>query len=247
VLDYRLKDKLIVALDVDSVEAAETFLNALAGEVKYFKVGGQLFTASGPKAVEMVAEKGAKVFLDLKFYDIPRTVYSSTATASAMLTSGLSQSDISNGIKGIIEPPVFMMTVHVEGGREMLQAALNGASEKSKILGIKRPLIVGVTRLTSNAGEQNLVKIVLEMAKLSKDAGLDGVVCSVHEAAAIRKEFGREFVIVTPGIRPKNAKPDDQKRVATAEEALSAGSDFLVVGRPILQAPDPLQALVDLL
>lgn len=229
-----IKDKLIVALDVNTLDEAERLVDKLYPEgIKMFKVGSQLFTAYGPEAVKMVGKKGAKVFLDLKFHDIARTVFSA-------VTSG-------TGISCELVFPVFMMTVHTEGGINMLKAAVKGATEKAKELNIEKPLIVGVTVLTSESGGKYVKEIVLERAGKAKDAGLDGVVCAVHEAPIIRKEFGKDFLIVTPGIRPKNYKADDQSRVATAQEAIEAGADFIVVGRPILEAKDPLKAIKELM
>jgi orotidine-5'-phosphate decarboxylase len=221
-----LKNKLIVALDVDTLEKAKDLVEKLKNEVKCFKIGSQLFTACGPEAVRMVGEKGAKVFLDLKFHDIPNTVF-------LAVSSGTSA-------------PVVMMTVHTKGGREMLEAALRGAEKKAQELKIPRPFIVGVTRLTSDEDQGNIQAEVLQAARMAKDAGLDGVVCAVSEAAAVRKEFGGGFIIVTPGIRAKNKKTDDQKRTATAAEAIAAGAHFIVVGRPIVEADNPLQALKEL-
>jgi orotidine-5'-phosphate decarboxylase len=237
-----LKNKLIVALDVDTLEKAKDLVGILCPTVTMFKVGCQLFTACGPEAVRMIGEKGARVFLDLKFYDIPQTVYSSSSSASAICV----EPDIPTGteqyVKEVIQPSVFMMTVHIQGGKKMLEEAVRGAANKATELRIERPRIVGVTVLTSDE-QRDTINVVLERAKLAKEAGLDGVVCSVHEAAAVRKVYGKNFIIVTPGIRHKGAKKDDQKRIATVEEALEAGADFIVVGRPILEAADPLEAV----
>lgn len=240
-----LKDKLIVALDVSSKDDAEKFVNMLYPTVKMFKVGNQLFTACGPEVVKMIGKKGARVFLDLKFYDIPRTVYASTSSATAaFLTLATESSTAVEKVSETIPSPVFMMTVHIEGDEEMLREAVKGATEKANELGTKRPYIVGVTVLTSKNVSAD---IVLERARLAKKAGLDGVVCSVHEAQKIRSEFGKNFLIVTPGIRQKGSKSDDQARIATAQEAIDAGADFIVVGRPILEAKDPLAAVKNLL
>jgi len=244
-----LKDKLIIALDVDSLDKAEYFVNILYPAVKFFKIGSQLFTACGPEAVKMVGKKGARVFLDLKFHDIPNTVYLSvtTGTASNILITPVSVEGIAGSVKDIMSPPVFMMTVHTMGGVEMLKAAVRGAKEKAEELGISKPFIVGVTRLTSDENDKNTREDVLRAARLAKDAGLDGVVCAVNEATLVREELGKDFIIVTPGIRPKGYAPDDQKRTATASEALAAGADYIVVGRPILEAKDPLKAFNDLI
>lgn len=225
-----LKDKLIVALDVDTLDKAEEIVDALREKVKFYKIGSQLFTAYGPMAVKMVAKKGGEVFLDLKFYDIPRTVFAAVDSATA--------SSVRIAEKRAF--PVFMMTVHIEGELEMLKKAAEAALKKAGELNRRKPFIVGVTRLTSKeASEED----VLSAARIAKEAGLDGVVCSVLEAKRIREELGEEFIIVTPGIRPKGYPVDDQKRVATAKEAIDAGVNYIVVGKPIVQAVNPLEAL----
>lgn len=239
------KDKLIVALDVDNLKEAERFVDILYPTVKIFKVGSQLFTACGPEVVKMIGKKGAKVFLDLKFYDIPNTVFLSVGTGT-----GLNYEILPNIGKGVIDATqlaVFMMTVHTKGGMAMLKEAVRGAKQKAEELKIAKPFVVGVTRLTSDDNKGDIQSEVLEGARLAKDAGLDGVVCSAQEAALIRKEFGKDFIIVTPGIRPKGAAVDDQRRTATASEAIAAGSNYLVVGRPIIKAKDPLKAAEEIL
>ncbi|MBU1148336.1 MAG: orotidine-5'-phosphate decarboxylase, partial [Candidatus Omnitrophica bacterium] len=190
-----------------------------------FKVGSQLFTVCGPEAINMVKKKGAQVFLDLKFHDIPNTVREAV-------------------IAGTVS--AVMMTVHIKGGREMLEAAVKGATDKAKELNIDRPSIIGVTRLTSGKNESTTEQDVMDAARCARDAGLDGVVCSVHEAGRIRKEFGKDFLIVTPGIRPKGYPSDDQSRIATAKQAVEAGADFIVVGRPIIKAEDPKKVAEDI-
>lgn len=225
---FNLKEKLIVALDVDTLEKAEKIVGLLEGKVKYYKIGSQLFTAYGPKAVEMAAKKGGKVFLDLKFHDIPNTVYLSVSAAT--------------GLRNVV-----MMTVHTKGGEKMLREAARAANEKAQELKIPKPYIVGVTRLTSDADNGGIEHAVLEAARLAKDCGLDGVVCAATETKMVRDAFGRDFIIVNPGIRAKTAKLDDQKRVATAKEAIEAGASFIVVGRPVLEAADPLRAVEELL
>lgn len=212
-----IKDKLIVALDVDTLGEAEKFVDKLYSAVKMFKVGSQLFTACGPQAVEMITKKGARVFLDLKSHDIPNTVKKAVEAASKL--------------------QVFMLTVHLSGGKEMLQAAAGVPN---------RPKIVGVTILTSQS-EDNTANRVLDLARLAKEAGLDGVVCSVAETKMIKKESGKDFIVVNPGIRPKDSQVNDQKRVATPKEAIEAGADFIVMGRPILEAKDPLKLIEGLI
>jgi len=248
-----IKDKLIVALDVGTLEKAKYFVNLLSPKVKFFKVGSQLFTACGHEAVKMIGEKGAKVFLDLKFHDIPNTVYSAvtSGTASSIgiypIIAGLEGGKIEDQVKEHIQSPVFMMTLHTLGGLEMLKAAVRGAVDKAAELKIKKPYLVGVTVLTSDSASVNTIEMVLERAKLAQQAGLDGVVCSAGETAAVRKAYGKDFIIVNPGIRLKGAKTDDQKRKATAQEAIKAGVDYIVVGRPILEAEDPLKVVGELL
>jgi orotidine-5'-phosphate decarboxylase len=212
----------------------------LKGHVGIFKVGKQLFTHAGPKVIDMIRQKGQKVFLDLKFHDIPNTVYLASKSGTALSVNCIFTGKLCNA-------PVFMMTVHIKGGREMLRLAVRGAAEKAKELNVIKPFIVGVTRLTSDQADENIEKEVLVAARLAKDAGLDGVVCSALEAKKIRLELGKEFIIVTPGIRAKDAPVNDQKRTATAQEAIEAGANYIVVGRPIIEAKDPLKAVEDLI
>lgn len=218
-----MKPELIVALDVDNKKQAQALIDLLTPEVKLFKVGSVLFTQCGPSIVEYIYKKNARIFLDLKFHDIPNTV-SAAAAAGATL------------------PGVFMMTLHALGGSTMLKAAAMSVQQKSKELNIQKPLLVGVTVLTSESPD-NTVQEVLRRATIAKDAGLDGVVCSVHEAKAVRKACGGDFIIVTPGIRAKGAGADDQKRVSTVDDARAAGVDYIVVGRPIIEAKDPRKAV----
>lgn len=244
----KIKDKLIVALDVDTLKKAKYFVDLLYPEVRLFKIGSQLFTACGPEAIKMVSNKGARVFLDLKFHDIPHTVYLSIGTGAACSINIMSPSaETKTRVEDTVMGPVFMMTVHTKGGRAMLEGAARAAKEKANELKIVKPYIVGVTRLTSDEEAPDTLQEVINAAKLAQDAGLDGVVCSAHEAEAVRKECGRDFIIVTPGIRLNGAQKDDQRRVTTAQEAIKAGSDFLVVGRPILEAKDPLKAVKEII
>jgi orotidine-5'-phosphate decarboxylase len=172
-----------------------------------------------------------------------------TGTASSIcldthVTAGINTAD---SVREMTIAPVFMMTVHTKGGINMLRDAVKGATDKAKELNIKKPFIVGVTRLTSDEETEDTKEVVLGAARLAKDAGLDGVVCGVPEAEAVRREFGKDFLIVTPGIRSKNDPAGDQKRTGTANEAFRAGADFIVVGRPILKAKEPLKALKKLI
>jgi len=217
------KNKLIVALDLDSFAKAKRFIDLLYKEVDLFKVGLQLFINSGPKIIRYIQKKGASVFLDLKFYDIPNTV--------------------ANAVSEAVRLKVKMLTLHISGGKEMLQAAVKRNKEEAKKLKIKRPLLIGVTILTSqNTNPQN----VLALAKLGLACGLDGVVCSVKEIALLRKKIKKNFVIITPGIRLDKGIKDDQRRTALAKEAIKQGSDFLVIGRPILKAKSPQKIVKEL-
>jgi len=218
--NMKKKSQLIVALDVSSVKKAKKLVDQLSGAVKIFKVGSQLFTCAGPEVVRYINKKGAEVFLDLKFYDIPNTVANAVTAATGL------------GVK--------MMTLHISGGAEMLRAAVHAADEEAARIKVKRPMLIGVTILTSQeAGCDE----VLALAKKGLENGIDGVVCSVREAEFLRDKIKKDFVIVTPGIRSDHAAKDDQKRTATASEAQAAGSNFFVVGRPILAAQDPLAAV----
>ncbi len=213
-----MKPKVILALDVDTVKQAKYFVNKLYPRIKIFKVGSQLFTLAGPKIIELIRKKGAETFLDLKFFDIPNTV--------------------ANTIRQAVRMKVKMLTLHISGGQEMLKAAVKAAQEESRHLKLRRPLLIGVTVLTSqyvNSCE------VLKLAKIGMDSGLDGVVCSVKEAGLLRKEVKKKFIIVTPGIRLDKTKADDQKRTATPGESVKAGANFIVVGRPILESKDHRQ------
>ncbi len=234
----RAEDKLIVALDVERLEDARRIVDRLKGVVRYYKIGSQFFTAYGPEAIRVIRQKGASIFLDLKFYDIANTVSGAASSAT-----GLGH-DVALAQASAPSAAVFMMTVHTAGGLNMLQAALKGAQTKASSLGVARPYIIGVTVLTS---EPTASSVVLERALLAKQAGLDGVVCSALEAREVKRSCGSNFIVVTPGIRPKDSPADDQKRTATAQEALEAGADFLVIGRPIVQAPDPLEAVKKIL
>ena len=230
--------KLILALDLENFEAARKLIDELEDSVEIFKIGSQMFTAYGPFITRYLQSKGKKVFLDLKFHDIPNTVASAVKSAVSLSVSPNKDDAFA---------PLFMLTVHTCGGQEMLEAAVQAAGAQAKALGVMRPLIVGVTVLTSTAKEANLEALVLERARLAKAAGLDGVVASVEEAAMIRRELGPDFMIVTPGIRPADASLNDQKRVATPAVAIGQGSNFLVVGRPILQAASPRMAALKIL
>jgi orotidine-5'-phosphate decarboxylase len=230
------KDRLIVALDMESLAQAEALLDRLQGVVGAWKIGSQLFTASGPMAVELVQKRGGAVFLDLKFHDIPNTVAGAVREATRMR--------------------VLMLNVHASGGSAMLRAAAEACRQGAKEWNVARPLVLAVTVLTSldRALLQRELNVplsveghVLHLAKLAKDAGLDGSVCSPQEIRAVRNALGRDWVIVAPGVRPAGSEAGDQVRVATPEAAIRAGADYLVVGRPITAAPDPKAAATAIL
>ncbi len=230
------RERLVLALDVDDFKKAEQLVGKLSDYVGVFKIGSQLFTAEGAKVVNMVNERGGKVFLDLKFHDIPNTV-----TRAAEVSTKLG---------------VYIFNVHTFGGYEMMKAAVEVAAKTSQELGIRKPIILGVTLLTSINQEilekeigikKRLEEQVVHLAKLAKAAGLDGVVASPREIKEIRKACGEDFVILTPGIRPAGKSSDDQKRVMTPREAIKLGSDFLVIGRPIRNAANPVEAAKEIL
>jgi orotidine-5'-phosphate decarboxylase len=211
------KAQIILALDVDTFKEARGFVDKLYPKIKIFKVGSHLFTAYGPKIIELLHKKGAEVFLDLKYFDIPNTVASAVGAA--------------------VKLKVKMLTLHISGGQAMLKAAVESATRQAKALKIPRPLLIGVTVLTSQTAKNGEV---LALAKQGLACGLDGVVCSAREAVVLRRKIKKNFIMITPGIRPDNLNKDDQKRTASVSEAIKAGSDFLVIGRPILKASDPL-------
>jgi len=213
-----MKPKVILALDVDNSKKAKYFINRLYPTIKIFKVGAQLFTACGPEVIKMIRKKGAEAFLDLKYFDIPNTV--------------------SGAVRQAVRMKVKMLTLHILGDEEMIRAALAAAKDESRRLKVKRPLLIGVTVLTSKEAR---FSDVLTLARIGLECGLDGVVCSVREAELLRTKFKKRFIIVTPGIRHDKEAKFDQKRTATVSQAIKAGSDYLVVGRPILQAAEPLK------
>lgn len=226
-----IRDRLIVALDVDSEEKALGLVDVLKGEVKFFKIGLELFSSCGPGIVKKVKAKGCEVFLDLKLHDIPNTVAKAVAFVTRLGAS--------------------IINVHALGGYDMMKKACEAVESEAKSLKIEKPKLIAVTILTS-MDENSLKKIgindnmdaqVLKLAKLAEDAGLDGVVASVSEVKLIRKNLRGDFLIVTPAIRPSWAAKDDQKRVATPKEAIDNGADFIVVGRPIIEVNDPLETV----
>jgi len=217
------KERLIVALDVSTAGEACALVDRLSGKTGMFKVGSQLFTAAGPQLVREIVARGEKVFLDLKYHDIPNTVANAVAEACHL--------------------GVSLVNVHALGGKAMMEAAVGALPAVGTRL-------LAVTLLTSHDEESlgamgvagSLSDSVRRLARLAQEAGADGIVASPLEAALIRKACGPDFLIVTPGIRPAGARADDQARAATPAAAVRAGADYVVVGRPITQAPDPVAA-----
>ncbi len=229
--DSRLANPVFCALDTQDLGTATTWAARISDHVGGLKIGLEFYSAHGPKGIKQVTKASdLPVFLDLKFHDIPNTVAGAVRAACA--------------------PKPFMLNVHASGGRAMMQAAAEAAADAAYDGVAPRPLVIGVTVLTS-LGDDDLTEVgmagpaddqALRLAVLAKESGLDGVVCSPREAARIRAECGPNFTLVTPGVRPEWAAANDQKRVMTPEEAIAAGSDYLVVGRPITGADDPAAA-----
>jgi orotidine-5'-phosphate decarboxylase len=230
-------ERIIFALDVPTLEEARRYVALLAGRIGMFKVGMELFTAYGKEAVRTVQEAGGPIFLDLKFHDIPNTV--------------------SRAGEEAVRLGVEMFNLHAAGGFEMMHAAVERSRQMARQLNRSQPILLAVTILTS-LDEKNLEEIgmngpivrrAVELAALAQRAGMDGVVASPQEIIPIRQRCGPEFLIVTPGIRPAFApgQKDDQRRVMTAREAVKAGADYLVIGRPIRQAKDPVEAVDQIL
>jgi orotidine-5'-phosphate decarboxylase len=224
-----------VALDVPGLEQARALLERLDGIVSGCKIGTQLFTAAGPAAVELARKRGFRIFLDLKFHDIPNTVNGAVREATRL--------------------GVSMLNVHASGGVAMMRAAAEGAAGAAAEFGVPRPICLGVTVLTSldrralevEMGVTSTVEAhVLHLARLAREAGLDGCVASAREITPLRLNLGKPWVIVTPGIRASRSSTDqsadDQVRTATPAAAIRAGADYLVVGRPITAARDPAAA-----
>lgn len=221
------REKIIFALDVKGLEDISRYAGMLSGKVGMFKIGKELFTSCGPEAVKMVQDQGGSVFLDLKYHDIPNTVAQAMVAASRM--------------------GVQLVNLHALGGFEMMKSA---ADEVRREMGEQRPKLLAVTILTSSTADtlqqvgidHPVEDMVVRLARLAQDAGMDGVVASPLEIELIRQACGPEFLIVTPGVRPAFAAADDQKRIMTPAEAVRAGADYLVIGRPIAKAPDPVIA-----
>jgi orotidine-5'-phosphate decarboxylase len=225
--------KLIVALDKDSLAEALKIVDAAGDSVEWYKIGSQLFCKEGPAAVKAIKDKGKKVFLDLKFHDIPNTV--------------------ANAVENSVKMGVDMVNVHASGGTEMMQRSVEAANNANNSGTL--PLVIAVTVLTS-MNEEGLSEVldcvptkspatqVEHLAKLAKKSGMNGVVCSAHEIDIIRKACGEDFSLIVPGIRPTGAAVGDQKRVMTPKEAAEKGANFIVVGRPVLNAKSPSEAAI---
>ena len=225
------QNQLIVALDVENFAAAKQLVTILSDEVKWFKIGKQLFTAVGPASVNLLHEAEKNIFLDLKFHDIPNTAAGAVASGTNMGAN--------------------MINMHASGGLEMMRSAREAAAKQASELGVPKPTLLGVTILTSVdevtfqrdfETQRKLEDQVAYLAELAQKAGLDGVVASPLEIELIRKVCGGDFVIVTPGVRPTWASSNDQQRVMTPAEAIDAGADYIVVGRPITAADNPREA-----
>jgi orotidine-5'-phosphate decarboxylase len=224
------KNPIIAALDVPTAEQALKLAQAIAPAVGTFKIGKELFVSAGPDIVKKIRATGARVFLDLKFHDIPNTVAKAVAAA--------------------VRLDVQMLTIHTSGGFEMMRAAEKSAQDTAKSLGLTAPLVLGVTVLTSSNNETlaeigceaDMEKQVLRLAQLAVNSGLRGLVCSPLEIAALRKTLPPHIQLVTPGIRTGAEKADDQKRTLTPREAIAAGANWLVIGRPIYAAENPRAA-----
>ncbi len=229
------KNKLIVALDVDTVDRARQLVAQLRDVAGMFKVGSQLFTAAGPELVREIVGGGNKIFLDLKFHDIPNTVAAAAIEATRL--------------------GVSIFNVHALGGSEMMKRTAHAVAETAVKERLPKPAVIAVTLLTS-ANEATLREIGVEatpdklvtyLAQMAANAGLDGVVASAVEAPIIRSATSPDFLIVTPGVRPSGTAAGDQKRITTPREAIERGTDYIVVGRPILEAPDPVKAATQII
>jgi len=230
-MNIEYSKKIVVALDVDTIDDAEELVLTLRSKVKYFKVGSILFTRHGPECVRMITKYGCEVFLDLKYHDIPNTVSLAGVEASKL--------------------GVWMFNLHIAGGEGMMRSTVERVAAYCAENDLRRPLILGVTLLTSiddsmlkdsmmvGLGSDEYIKALALKAKESK---LDGVVASPKEIELVREACGEGFIILTPGIRPSWASKDDQMRLSTPKEAISRGADYLVIGRPITKAQDPSAA-----
>ena len=225
------KERIILALDVDDLDKAEQLVIELKDYVGYFKIGLQLFTSYGLSAIKTIKDNGGKVYCDLKFHDIPNTV--------------------SNACSNLIKHKIDFFNIHIQGGSKMVAQTVKTSKDTAKSLGVDPPTILGVSLLSSFGQrtlteelcvEKNIEDYILQLTKIAKDNGLDGIVAGASEAKKIRKEFGEDFLILCPATRPTWATVNDQVRVDTPTEAIMAGVDYLVIGRPITEAVDKIAA-----
>jgi orotidine-5'-phosphate decarboxylase len=221
------RDRLIVALDFPNQAKALALVSVLSGAVSIYKIGLQLYTAAGPEIVRAVAATGARIFLDLKLHDIPNTVAKAVAAAG--------------------ELGVQMLTVHLSGGRAMLEAAVEMKPPNLALLGVTVLTSATEETLRETGVDSGLDEQVIRLGELGKKSGIDGLITSPHEVRLLRERLGHEITLVTPGVRPTWAAANDQKRFTTPHEALESGADYLVIGRPITAAPDPRGAMERLL
>jgi orotidine-5'-phosphate decarboxylase len=225
------RDRIIFPLDVGDMTSARMWVEKLGRYVGWFKVGLELFSAVGPEVVEHITSLGFRCFLDLKFHDIPNTV--------------------AGAVRSAVRLKAQMMTIHISGGPEMIRAALNAAREESLSCGQIKPKIVGVSVLTSLSRddlpvlgvERSLQDHVSGLIDLAVEQGIDGIVCSPADLVFVRPRVSKDTIIITPGVRPQWSEAGDQKRIATPREAVDAGADLMVIGRPISREPDPVNAV----
>jgi len=214
-----LKEKIIIALDTESVDKAKLLIDKLGEEVIFYKIGIVLFTRVGPIFVNDLKQRGKKIFLDLKYFDIP----------NSMALAAIAAADLG----------VDIINFHCLAGQEALKYVKDKLIDHCQKNNMPVPKLFGVSVLTSFKQQEETLPVVLELGKIAKNAGLDGIICSFNELSAIKKEFGNDFQVIVPGIRMHGEALNDQQRVATPKEALKAGADYIVIGRPILQAEDP--------
>lgn len=229
-------ERIAIALDLDDFNSACQIMDKLGDSAKLYKVGPQLFTRVGPDIIKEIKNRGKNVFLDLKFHDIPNTVAKASESA--------------------VELGVDIFNIHISGGIEMMTKSASATKLKAIQLDVKKPILLGVTVLTSMDikelqtiydTKRDLESQIIHLAKLAKSAGLDGVVASPKEIKLIRSELGNDFVILTPGVRIEKLAGDDQKRVMTPSQAFLDGADYIVIGRPIYQSPDPADTFENIL
>jgi orotidine-5'-phosphate decarboxylase len=231
------KDRIIVALDEQTLEETRGIIESLDGCIDFFKVGIGIYTMCGPEVIKLLGLTKKKVFLDLKFHDIPNSV--------------------SLAVKAALSRNVQILNLHISGGVEMMRAAVKATGREPRSHEVRFPLLLGVTLLTSLSETDlsvifkdrtpNIIEAVLSMAVLAKEAGLDGVIASGHEIEPIKKLCGDDFLVVTPGIRPPWARRDEHKRALGPREAFERGADFIVIGRPIAHATNPREAALRIL